>query len=130
MSPPTGTHEATAGFGRPLALRRRPSPGTPILPQSLLLQRASSLYGKQLPLDPLNFRDPGLSQASGRRAALDRVRGRDSPSPRRGRRAGRGSRRAQVRPGAGPAGLLRGGRGGGAAGRSRIKGPPGAQEAG
>lgn len=73
MSPPTGTHEATAGLGRPLALRRRPFPGTPILPQSLLLQRASSLHGKQLPLDPLNFRDPGLSQASGRRAALDRA---------------------------------------------------------
>lgn len=53
------------GLGRPLALRRRPFPGTPILPQSLLLQRASSLQGKQLPLDPRNFRDPGLSQATG-----------------------------------------------------------------
>lgn len=88
MSPPTGTHEATAGLGCPLALRRSPFPGTPILPQSLLLQRASSLHGKQLPLDPLNFRDPELSQASGRWAALDRVRGGGSPSPRRGRPPG------------------------------------------
>ena len=60
VSPPTGTHEATVGLGRPLALRRRPFPGTPILPQSFLLQRASSPQENSCPSTPATFATPGF----------------------------------------------------------------------
>lgn len=136
--PPTG--EATAARGppgkrSPLALSHSPFPGTPILPQSLLLQRAVPCTENSCTLDSRNFAlpSPRTSPARGLRVGprapgAARVGGGVGTSPRRGPSGGAPAESRSARGRGLRASSAAGGREGwwAPAGLSRIKGPQGA----